>query len=344
MKRAVEFLKNITDKDEIIIIFNNDGDGICSCVLLERYLHGKTGKRSYGIAQPMPPDKNLIRRVQSTVPSKIILTDMAIDQQPALVKKLAGMCEVLIIDHHQVNQNMNSRRVVHYNPRIESRKIYQSSSYGAYKICSQIMDTKESLWVAAVGMVSDYNLDFSQDIVTDIRKRFGIEGKLYDSWIGRIADMIEAGRATKAFSCEQMMEIIFAAKNHEDILNNQKFIEAYRELQNEIVAVLEDAKTSSEIAGKVMLYNIKSKYNLSSAISTRMSEIYRNRLIVIYQKAGSRIKVSARNQKGMNVGKILENAVKGFGSGGGHEAAAGATMDIKDWERFKENVVKLADQ
>ena len=91
-----------------------------------------------------------------------------------------------------------------------------------------------------------------------------------------------------------------------------------------------------------MFYNIKSKYNISSAISTRMSEIYKNRLIVVWQKAGSRVKVSARNQKGMNVGKIMENAVKGFGSGGGHEAAAGATMDVKDWEKFRENVVRLA--
>lgn len=342
MEKSAEFLKNINKKDDVIVIFNNDADGICSGVLIEKVVAEATGKRSYSIAQPMPPDKNLIRKIQSTVPSKIILTDMAIDQVPHLVKRLAGICDVLILDHHQLNKNMNSRGIVHYNPRMENAGVYQSTSYIAYKICSQIMPMKEHLWIAAVGMVADYNLDFSQDIVKEIRKQYGIEGDLYSSWIGRIADMIEAARATKQFTCEQMLEIIFSVEGHEEILDNSGFLDAYKEIQGEIEAVLDDARKSSEILGSILFYNIKSKYNLSSAISTRLSELYKNRLIIVWQKAGNRIKVSARNQKGMNVGKIMEKAVHGFGSGGGHEAAAGATLPAADWEKFKENLIKLA--
>lgn len=341
MKRAVEFLKKIKQKDDVIIIFNNDADGICSGVLVEKILYEVTGKRSYMIAQPMPPEKNLLRKIQSTLPTKIILTDMAIDQQPQLVRKLASISDVLILDHHQLKKDMNSGNVVHYNPRMEKSHVYQSTSYIAYKICSMIKDVQDSLWVAAVGMVADYDLTYSQDVVEEIRKKFDIQGKLYDSWIGRIADMIEAARSSKAYTCEQMLEIIFSAKSEEDVLKNHVFLEAYKEVQNEIMTVLTDAETNSEITDRIMFYNIKSKYNLSSFISTRLSEIYENRLIVVYQKAGSRIKVSARCQKGMNVGKIMETATEGIGSGGGHEAAAGATFDVQSWEVFKNNVIKL---
>ncbi len=341
MKRAVEFLRKIKQKDDVIIIFNNDGDGICSGVLVEKILYEATGKRSYMIAQPMPPEKNLLRKIQSTLPTKIILTDMAIDQQPQLVRKLASLSDVLILDHHQLKKNMTSSNVVHYNPRMDDPRVYQSTSYIAYKICSMIKDMKDSLWVAAVGMVADYDLTCSQDVVEEIRKKFDIQGKLYDSWIGRIADMIEAARSTKTYTCEQMLEIIFSSKSEEEVLKNHAFLEAYKEVQNEIMVVLTDAETNSEIMDRIMFYNIKSKYNLSSFISTRLSEIYENRLIVVYQKAGSRIKVSARCQKGMNVGKIMENATEGIGSGGGHEAAAGATFDVQDWEVFRQNVIKL---
>ncbi len=341
MKRAVEFLNKIKQKDDVIIIFNNDADGICSGVLVEKILYENTGKRSFAIAQPMPPEKNLIRKIQSTLPTKIILTDMAIDQQPQLVRKLASISDVLILDHHQMKKNMTSRNVVHYNPRMDDPRVYQSTSYIAYNICSMIKDMQDSLWIAAVGMVADYDLTSSQDVVEEIKKKFSIEGKLYDSWIGRIADMIEAARSSKAYTCEQMFEIFFSAKSQEDIFKNHTLLEAYKEVQNEIMSVLNDAKANAEFTDRIMFYNIKSKYNLSSIISTRLSEMYENRLIVVYQKAGNKIKVSARCQKGMNVGKIMETATESIGSGGGHEAAAGATFDANKWEEFKQNVIKL---
>ena len=45
MKKAVDFLNDISEKDEIVVVFNNDGDGICSCVLLNKFL-AKTGRKN----------------------------------------------------------------------------------------------------------------------------------------------------------------------------------------------------------------------------------------------------------------------------------------------------------
>jgi RecJ-like exonuclease len=81
-------------------------------------------------------------------------------------------------------------------------------------------------------------------------------------------------------------------------------------------------------------------------LSTRISEKHQKSLVVIYEKVGNRMKVSSRNQaKNINAGKVMQKAAGEVGgSGGGHEAAAGATVPTDEWDKFKEIVVKLANR
>lgn len=342
---AAEFISKITNKDEVVIIFNNDADGVSSCALVEGLLRKRIGKKSYLITQPMPTEKTLIRKIQTTIPTKLIFLDLAIDQQLDVVKKIGNLCDILVIDHHIINKNLNSKNTVHHNPRIQIPKIYQSTSYLAYKVCGEIEDISDMLWIAAVGMIGDYNLEDSKDIVEEIRKKYSINGKLYDSYLGRLADMIGSARAVREVSCEEMVDVFLSAKGPEDVIKNdngRKMLEAYKKIENETLSVLIDFESSSEKIGNLILYEIKSNYNLSSSISTRVSEKFKDKIIIIYENTGSRIKISARSQKGGNVGKLLQEAASGLkASAGGHEAAAGATLKASDWGKFKENLVRL---
>ena len=60
------FLNNIKSNDDVVIVFNNDADGICSCALIKKLLSKKSVKEPYIISQPMPTDKNLIKKIQTT--------------------------------------------------------------------------------------------------------------------------------------------------------------------------------------------------------------------------------------------------------------------------------------
>ncbi len=251
-KKAVEFLENIKPTDEIVVVFNNDGDGISSCVLLNKFL-AKTGRRKpYIVNQPMPMDKNIIQRIQTTVPHKIIFLDIAADQQQNVLKKLGGICDILIADHHQVFKNMNTstdakRRagpnIVHYNPRMDQHDVYRSTAYCVYKICSKLTDMSEDLWIAGVGMVSDYNLNDSKDLVKAIKEKYGLEEPLYGTKLGRLADMISATRATNALSCEQMVDVFERAifDRFEEAKGADKMIEAAETISKELAALLQDA-------------------------------------------------------------------------------------------------------
>ncbi len=345
-ERVIEFLKNIKKTDNVVIIFNNDGDGICSCALIKTYLARK-GAEPYIISQPMPPDKFLQKKIQTTVPNKIIFLDMAIDQQPQIVKRFSSICDILIIDHHTIARDMNSKAIVHYNPRFDKKSLYQSTTYCAYKICSELEDFSEHLWIAAIGMVSDYNLDDSQDVVAEVAKKYSVSKELYKSIFGRLADMIAYTRATKLMTCEEMVELLAGTgfESLEGARNYDKMLQSFQIVDKEISDIIDDAEKNAERLGNLILYNIKSRYGLSSFISTRLSEKYPNRIVIIYERSGTVMKASARNQtKKFDVGKLLQKAMRGIaGSAGGHEAAAGATMHAKDWERFKVQLVALTE-
>ncbi|KHO47600.1 MAG: phosphoesterase RecJ protein [archaeon GW2011_AR5] len=348
MKKAVDFLNNISEKDDIVVVFNNDGDGICSCVLLNKFL-AKTGrKKPYIINQPMPMDKNIIQRIQTTVPHKIIFLDIAADQQQNVLKKLGGICDIMIVDHHQIFKNMNSKNIVHYNPRMEQHDVYMSTSYCVYKICSKLSDMSEDLWIAGVGMVSDYNLNDSKDLVKSLKEKYKLSEPLYGTKLGRIADMISSTRAVNALSCEQMVDVFEKAslENFEETKNADKMIEARDTIEKEMASLLQDAEEHSEKIGRIVFYNIKSKFNLGSSLSTKISEGYQKNLVVIYERSGNRIKASARNQaKNINAGRVMQKAANSVGgSGGGHEAAAGATVSAENWEKFREELIKLVNK
>lgn len=347
---AVKFLENITDKDDIVVVFNNDGDGVCSGTLLLKYLEKKGCRKPLIISQPMPPEDNLLRKIQTTVPTKIIFLDMAMDQEQGFMKKIGGLCDILIVDHHQVTKDMNGRNIVHMNPRMENPKIYQSTTYLIYKLTSALTDMSEHLWIAAVGMVSDYNLEDSQDAVRLAREKYKIKNeKMYDSHFGRLADMISAAKAAKKMTMEELAYLFMEIRDpfdFEGVKNADRFLHAYQEVENELVRIRMEFETKTEKIGNIVLYRLASKYNLRSPVSTMLSEKHRNKVVVVFDKVASWIDVSARNQsKSFNVGMLLKKAASGLkGSAGGHEAAAGAKIAERDWEEFRTRLIELVNK
>jgi single-stranded DNA-specific DHH superfamily exonuclease len=334
---AITFLRDIKPTDGIVIVFNNDVDGICACVLVKKWL-AHIGVEPYIIAQPMPPDKNLIRRIQTGLPNKIIFLDMAIDQQPVLLKTLKGIADILLIDHHVISHDMSEHNIIHYNPRFEDPRRYQSTSYVVYKIVARLMDIDEWLWVAALGAVADYDLGWSQDLIKEAQKHWTIET------FHKIAAMIESVRVTKLMSCEQIAELVNNSKNPEQLLEAGDFRQAYEKIQTEMAATLLDAETSSEKVGEIVFYGIKSKYNIKSPVSTELSEKWPDKFIVVYEKVGKYVNASVRNQtKRLNVDRILRLACRGIRNckAGGHEAAGGAQMFERDWPEFRQRLIEI---
>ncbi len=334
---AIDFLKKIKKTDGVIIVFNNDLDGISSCVGMKKYL--KTiGNDPYIISQPMPPDKNLIKRMQTGIPNKIIFLDMAIDQTN-VVKKIKGIADILIVDHHVVQHNLNSDNVVHLNPRIKDPKIYQSASYLVYKLVSKIDDIDGLDWISALGAIADYDLTSSQDLMKKVEKKYDLK------WLRKIVHILDSLKTTRAMSCEQVVEALIKMKEPQEVMERKDFIKHYEDVENEINGILINAQSEAKVIGSVVFYEMKSKYNLRSIISTKLSEKYKGKFVIVWEKVGKKINGSVRDQdKKFNTNTVLKKAIEGFeGAAGGHEAAGGITVDEKDWESVKDNILSIVN-
>jgi single-stranded DNA-specific DHH superfamily exonuclease len=105
---------------------------------------------------------------------------------------------------------------------------------------------------------------------------------------------------------------------------------------------MQDAEANAERHGSLILYHFKSQMSLRSELSTKLSTKFRGKTVIIYEKIGSKMKVSGRNQAGHDVAKLLKEASKGLDVlAGGHEAAAGAAVSIKDWDEFKSRLIEM---
>jgi single-stranded DNA-specific DHH superfamily exonuclease len=348
MDKVVDFLKGIGNRDNVVIIFHNDTDGCCSAALLDLFLQRRTGKEAYIISQPMPTDENLKRKVQTCVPSKIIFLDLAIDQQPDVLKSLAGFSDVLVIDHHKISNRLEHKKITYYNPRLEKPDVFKSCSLVTYEFCSKITDMEDVMWLAIVGAIADYDLKDSKSLMERGKEKYvSLQNKQpRDSVFGTLSQMIASAKATRTLTSEEIVKILEGIKDPEHFENYEKtdkLIKAYEETENELTRVMIDAEKIAQKHPKVIFYQMKSKLNLRATLSTKLSEKFPNRLVIIYEKVGNKIKISARNQNRIyDVAKLLKSAAKGMkASAGGHSAAGGGTVLEKDWETFKERLISL---
>ncbi|MBU5678469.1 MAG: DHH family phosphoesterase [Candidatus Aenigmatarchaeota archaeon] len=351
-KNAIEFLRNITEKDIITTIFHNDTDGICSCVLINKFLKERIGKSSdFIISQPMPLTKTLIQRIKLAIPTKIIVLDLAIDQEKNLCRRLEGISETLVIDHHQITNMINFKRIIYYNPLLE-KDVYQSTSYLIYKLCSKIIDMKNYLWISLIGIAGDYNINNSLDLIEEGKNLYQefIQGDIKKNFInsifGKASDIITAMRASH-ISSEKIAKIIESMDNIKEIEQRREMIEYYERVQNEIVGILASIKNNAEITENILFYEIKSKYNLRSVISTKLSEIYPNKIIFLWEVSRNKVKFSVRNQSGkIDINRLLKEASKDFRTAitGGHKLAAGGLISREEFDLFKEKIKQISSK
>jgi len=351
MKKAIEFLKALKPTDNVIIVSHNDGDGICSAILMKKFMkkYAKLEPEKV-MCQPMPVDKNLPQRIKSYLPNKLIFLDLAMDQQMGVIKELKKYAKILIIDHHQITRKPTG--VTYFNPRERNPNIYRSASYLVYKLCSNIIDMSDFLWFAIVGIVSDYDIKDSMDLIEKAKKKYPEYIKKTDqksirkSFFGNISDMINAFKAKEKARPEKIIKILESIEEPKDLLyseNAMDLISAYKEVENKLSEVKKDIEKNLEVFGKIIFYKLNSGLNLRSAVSTILSEKYLDKLVIVWQERGGEIKLSARNQdKKIDAAAVLQKAV-GTGFAGGHKAAAGATIKKSDWPKFRERLIKVVN-
>jgi single-stranded DNA-specific DHH superfamily exonuclease len=348
IEKAAKFLNENKDK-RMLVIFDTDGDGIGAAAIIAKTMKKISNKapeilpRNHGLSFI---SKDMFQKIKDKKIDVIITVDVAADEKPEYVLKLSKNFKILIIDHHQVRNNLNKyKNILHVNPEFWKSKVpsfrYCTSKI-VYDICSKITDVNNLDWLAGIGIVNDKSEDYWKDFLKKVYRKYRINF----SKLKITNNIITSGYE---YSGNYGSKISFKAcvdsYSPDDILkgrnpSSKKLMRFYNAIEKEISIVMKNWRKYAEILEdkKLIILKLDTRFSLNSTISTIISFQKPNYTVVVVRKKGEFTSISLRRQdKKIDCGKIAVALTKKFKDsvGGGHAPAAGIHIRSKDWKIFR---------
>jgi len=239
-KQILEVREHLEKAQNPIFFFDNDGDGICSFLLLQRYIG-----RGKGVAMKSADSGNYFKKVQELNADYIFILDKPFVSEKFFEEVRQVNLPVVWIDHHENNNIPNF--VNYYNPLLNKGKTNEPVT----ELCYRIAEKKDDLWIAVVGCISDGTIpdfypEFERkypDLFIDSDKSFDI---YYGSQIGKIARIFNAALKDRTTNVVNMLKFLMKAKTPYEVLEesnkNRTMHEKFNEISEKIKKLLDKAR------------------------------------------------------------------------------------------------------
>lgn len=340
----MEIREHLEKAQNPVFYYDNDPDGMCSYVLLRRFID-----RGKGVAVRSHPDvdERYAKKAQELNADYVFVLD-----RPVLGEKFVSEIRnlglpLVWIDHHDMPEEVYDD-VFTYNPtKTSSSQKWKKSEEPVSYWCYRIGNRKEDVWIALMGCIADHHLpDFVSDFKEQWSELWGKNVKepfdaYYGTEIGRLGQVLAFGLKDSVSHVVQLQNYLIQCRSPNDMLGEidsyKPFSKKYKEIKKKYDPLIERAKEHAE--GKVLFFGYGGDLSMSAEIANELCYLYPDKTVVVAYSSGPITNISLR---GDNVKGILDEVIGGFehASGGGHRDAVGARIHTKDLERFKEEVSK----
>jgi len=151
-KQLSEIRAHLEKAQNPIFLFDNDVDGLCSYVLLRRFIG-----RGKGVAVKSHPeiDARYAKKVQELGGDYVFVLDRH-SLGKEFIQEIASLqLPIVWIDHHDVDiENYEYDSLYHFNPSKGKKKSTEPTTYLCYRSAGRV----EDLWIALAGCISDHYL------------------------------------------------------------------------------------------------------------------------------------------------------------------------------------------
>jgi single-stranded DNA-specific DHH superfamily exonuclease len=331
-KQLIEIREHLDKAQNPIFLFDNDVDGLCSAIILQR----ASGKgKSFAIKSFPGLDASYIRRVEEQQSDYVFILDKAEIE----LEFLKGVAEkgilIVCIDHHPVDISKEKMDLINY---------YSTAENGGEPttfLTHMVYERKEDEWLAMIGCIGDvYKPFFAKSFAKENPELFNNQltpfDAMYMTEIGKVTTMLNFGLKDTTTNVVAMMRLLASANNLYDLLEENPKTKQLHYKYKKLLEVLEkQVAKGNKTAGKNLVYlEYSGETSMSSEISNRlMFEHPDKNIVVVFRKQDS-TSVSLRGKKAK---KIVEDVVLKIpgAKGGGHEVACGAKIPLIEIENFK---------
>ena len=341
-KQVKDIKEHLERAQNPVFFFDNDPDGLCSFLLLRRYIG-----RGRGVVIKSSPNLTVdyFRKVKELEADYVFILD-----KPEVSEEFFEECHkinipVVWIDHHEVQKEIPDF-VSYYNPLANKGK----SNEPVTTLCYQVSQRREDLWIAVIGCIADY---YVPDFYSDFEKEYPDLGAMareipeiyYKSQIGKVAQIMNAGMKDRTTNVVQMLKFLIKVKTPYEILEesgeNRFMHKRFNYFDGKQKKLIGKAKMVAG-DGKVLFFEYRGDLSISSELANELIYLYHDKIIVVAYNTGVKVNISGRGKKIRD--KVLK-AIEGFenATGGGHEDAVGAKIKSSDLEEFRKRMEKLVE-
>ncbi len=346
-------------REQVAIFHDADPDGTCSAVLLSLALQRFRGSPAQMHMSPSTGERflpdDVIELLKKNGVTTLFTTDIALDEKPQQLLKVASFARVIVIDHHKLYGQVSHDNILVLKPQFLVEDIDPSqycSSKLVYDLCGKEVDLSDKAWIAAVGVISDMTAVSWKEFLGSVfrahrfsMRKADVSSDWFKTRLGKISTLISSAEVYDPKNVDLCYEILFQATSPRDVLQSS-LVQFEREISAEIKKFLLRAKKDAEFfdAEELVYYDVRPKFNIKSPLCTLLSLKYPRKTVLLVTVVNKRVHVSARRQdKQVAVNDLLEEACRNFlnANAGGHIPAAGATFPEEYLLVFKQNILAL---
>ncbi|HRZ85963.1 MAG TPA: DHHA1 domain-containing protein [Candidatus Paceibacterota bacterium] len=338
-EQVLEIREHLEKAQNPIFFFDNDCDGLMAFLLFRRYIG-----RGRGVPIKSFPelDESYISRIDEFNSDYVFVLDKPQISKSFIDEIKSKNLPLVWIDHHNIPVSFDYENVSYYNPTLNNKRLSEPTSYLAYKI----IENKKDMWLALIGCISD---NFMPEFAEEFAKKepelykLGISSPfqvLYETRFGKLIMILNFGLKDRTTNVISMINLLINVSSPYDILNenekNFKIIRRYEQINKSYQNLLDKAKKFARSSKKVIFFQYGGELSLSADISNELYYRFPGKVIIVAYLKGDIANVSVRGN--INILLITQKAIKNIvgATGGGHEHATGAKMDITGLQKFKE--------
>jgi single-stranded-DNA-specific exonuclease len=372
--KSIDLVFNsIKNKENICIVGDYDVDGSVSTSLLIRFF--KSIKQPFFYYIPdreidgYGATKKLFEKLILKKPQLIIMVDCGSTSNEAIDFLNENNIKSLIIDHHEINKPFPNANAI-INPKkdngyieydylcaatltyffldllnIKVKNKFKISNFLIYALLATVCDVmplRKLNRLIALNALQDFDLN-SNLALTELFNLNNKKNKLNINDLGfLIGPIINAGGrlgksnyATELLSSDNL-EIIKLRSIELVELNNKR-----KKIETLILDEIDFSKIENENQNVIIYYNKNINEGLIGIIAARLKD-YFNKPSIVITSSNNLLKGSARSIFNYNIGRAIKNSLDNnlIVSGGGHNAAAGFTLEESSFKNFKSFIQK----
>lgn len=337
-----EIKEHLEKAQNPLFFFDNDNDGLCSFLLLRRFINRGRGVAVKGHGLNL----NGYRKIEELKPDYIFILDVPVVDKEFFDKLKQDNLPVVWIDHHNIDKPENEE--VYYYNTYYNKKTNEPVAYLCYKITNR----KEDDWIAVIGCISDC---YFPDFYSEFEKKYPELSKknikspydlVYNSEIGKIARILDFSLKDRTTNVVKMLKFMMKAKGPMDVLeenfNTKQILKRYSEINSKYQKLVERAREC--VGSKIVYFQYSGDLSLSSNLANQLIYEFPDKVIIVVYVKGEVANISMRGDF-VNIREITLRAIKGLKSAkmGGHEHATGGKMGVDDLKEFKKRVEKMVE-